>query len=299
MSRNSRNDSNSPRRVKVVHFPKRKVKASRSSTGLTPIALGVASPHDAEVSEPSGFPVAPAATGAEPTELFETQHDAATEPVMLEQLEAALDAHARVERAAREEARGEQKGRPAFRPSSGSGGAGASRSERSRAESPKRRRSTPTATPTPLDAQLRKVFELLASSEISGEPVPLALVSRLSLLGHRLFEEGRLEAARQIFERLADLTPLDSFPRTMLGTIHLAQHRSKEALEQFEAALRIDGSDLSALVYRGEIRLGAGKVRQGQDDLNRAVELGAADDPFVERARKLLRLAESGKRHRK
>ena len=77
----------------------------------------------------------------------------------------------------------------------------------------------------------------------------------------------------------------------MLGTILLGAHRLDEALEQFEAALEIDPEDLAALVYRGEIRLSKRKVARALEDLERAVKLGPASDPFVARARKLVTLA--------
>ncbi len=124
-------------------------------------------------------------------------------------------------------------------------------------------------------------------------------VAERSVFGHRLFELGRLQEARAVFEGLVELELEDSFPHTMLGTIYLALGTQDRALALFEAALELDRDDLAALVYRGEIRLNRGKLKLALGDLNRALELGTGDDPFVERARRLIRMAqELAKRRR-
>lgn len=136
-------------------------------------------------------------------------------------------------------------------------------------------------------------------SKKAGPPAkrpPAALnaqqVADLSLLGHQLFELGRLEEARVVFEGLVGQEIRDAFPHTMLGTIYLSQGDQDRALALFEAALQLDRTDLAALVYRAEIRLGRGKVRLAQEDLSRALDLGAWEDPFVDRARRLSVMAQ-------
>ncbi len=115
-------------------------------------------------------------------------------------------------------------------------------------------------------------------------------IAELSLKGHQLFEQGKLEDARELFERLVGQEPRDPFPYTMLGTIYLAKDSPDRALALFEAALEIDPDELAALVYRGEIRLNQGKLKPAMADLNRALGLGLGDDPFVDRARRLIRM---------
>jgi len=128
-----------------------------------------------------------------------------------------------------------------------------------------------------------------AGAPQTNKPTRLA---EIALHGHQLFEMGRLEEARRVFEDLVGMEPRDSFPHTMLGTIYLALGDQDRALALFEAALQIDPGELSALVYRGEIRLNQGKVKPAMVDLNRAVTLGLGDDPFVDRARRLIRMAQ-------
>lgn len=112
----------------------------------------------------------------------------------------------------------------------------------------------------------------------------------MAALGHELFSRGRIAEARVIFEGLA-ASAADAFVFTMLGTIHLAQNELDKALHRFEEALKLDPSDLAALVYRAEIRLQKKRVRQAIEDLQRAIGLGGGDEPFVDRARRLLQLA--------
>lgn len=113
----------------------------------------------------------------------------------------------------------------------------------------------------------------------------------LATMGHQLFELGRVQEARAVFERLIASKPRDAYAHTMLGTIFLALGDQDRALALFQAALELDPHDIAARVYRGEVRLGRGKVRPAMEDLERAMQLGPADDPFVERAGRLLKMA--------
>ncbi len=113
----------------------------------------------------------------------------------------------------------------------------------------------------------------------------------LAAFGHRLFEMGKLDEARVIFEKLVGADTRDAFVHTMLGTVYLALNAQDRALALFQAALKLDPDDLAAMVYRGEIRLNRGKLKAATEDLQRAVSLGASTDPFVERAKRLIKMA--------
>lgn len=116
-------------------------------------------------------------------------------------------------------------------------------------------------------------------------------VADLAMFGHQLFELGRLEEARVIFEGLVSTDAADVFAHTMLGTIYLACGDLKRALALFQAALESDPDDLAALVYRAEIRLNQKKPREALVDLDRVLARGTRGDPFVDRARRLVKLA--------
>ncbi len=166
---------------------------------------------------------------------------------------------------------------------------------------PSARRRTPPEPFRPIevdtDPALRyhkeKVDQMLQANapHESGELSPQRL-AELSLYGHRLFESGRLHEARVVFEGLVEMNVRDAFPYTMLGTVYLALGAQDRALALFEAAVELDPNDLAALVYRGEIRLSRGKLKPALDDLNRAISMGLGDDPFVQRAKRLVRLAQ-------
>lgn len=115
--------------------------------------------------------------------------------------------------------------------------------------------------------------------------------SDLAQMGHQLFELGRVREARAIFERIIAGRKDDAYAHTMLGTIFLALGDQDRALALFQASLDIDPNDIAARVYRGEVRLGKGKVRPALEDFERAIGLGPADDPFVDRAARLLKMA--------
>jgi len=110
-------------------------------------------------------------------------------------------------------------------------------------------------------------------------------------LGHELFESGRINEARVVFEGLIAAGHREAFCYTMLGTVSLALKDFDRALELFDQALELDASDLAALVYRGELKLKRKKVNKAIKDFERALELGASDDPFTDRARRLLAIA--------
>ncbi|MBK7860047.1 MAG: tetratricopeptide repeat protein [Archangiaceae bacterium] len=115
--------------------------------------------------------------------------------------------------------------------------------------------------------------------------------AELAAFGHKLFEMGKPDEARVIFEQLVAADQRDPFVHTMLGTIYLALNDQERALALFQAALKLDPDDLAAVVYRGEIRLNRGKVKLAMEDLQRAVTLAPASDPFVERAKRLIKMA--------
>lgn len=111
----------------------------------------------------------------------------------------------------------------------------------------------------------------------------------LSQLGHQLFESGRVDEARSIFEGMVTSDNATAFAHTMLGTIYLSGEDPHAAAQQFDRALKLDPTDIAARVYRGEVRLFWKKLKAAEDDLTRAINVGQPDDPFVDRAKRLLK----------
>ncbi len=158
------------------------------------------------------------------------------------------------------------------------------------------RHRTPPAVP-------RKRLEI---QELLAAPDPVAVMEglrpgelrELALVGHKLFDLGKLNAARVIFEGLVGLGSQEAFPHTMLGTVYLALGDRGRAFLLFETALRFDARDLAARVYRAEVLLTAGRRKEATRDLRSAIDQGPAEDPFVDRAHRLLKMAEERERRR-
>lgn len=129
------------------------------------------------------------------------------------------------------------------------------------------------------------------TSKPAAGPLDRSSLAERVLGGHQLFEQGKLDAAREVFEEIVSLGVDDAFPHTMLGTIYLAQGAHDRAVALFEEALALDPLDVAARVYRGEARLSRGRVEPALEDLRRALEVAPPDDPFVVRARRLIRIA--------
>lgn len=147
---------------------------------------------------------------------------------------------------------------------------------------------------------VRKLDELLSAPSPADALRSMTRheLAEMSLFGHQLFESGRLEEARVVFEGLVGLDVADAFPHTMLGTVYLAMGRPDRAAALFEAALAIDPDDLAARVYRAELRLQSADGRRAVQTLQAVVAAGPPGDPFVERARRLLELSGAGRPRR-
>ncbi|MGA9521012.1 MAG: tetratricopeptide repeat protein [Myxococcaceae bacterium] len=156
----------------------------------------------------------------------------------------------------------------------------------------RRRPSLELDTDPALRYHVQKLEEMLDSGSPAERLRGLSRreLAEIAMFGHQLFEAGRLEEARVVFEGLVGLDLEDAFPHTMLGTVFLALGAQDRAMALFEAALSIDPADLAARVYRAEIRINQGKLQPAKQDLERALRDGPVDDPFVERAHRLKKI---------
>jgi tetratricopeptide (TPR) repeat protein len=235
---------------------------------------------------PRSVPPAPITTEFTPIEVTEASP---TVPISQEELWAATENAAQKEGASSVSGHAHRR----VRKSSGSTKGGKKAGRRTR---------TPVAVST--DPAVRyhqgKVNALIADREKApARSAPSKQLTELALHGHTLFEGGHLDEARAVFEQIVSLGVKDAFPHAMLGTIYLALGKHDRALALFEEALALDGNDIAARVYRGELRLNAGKIKPALADLFRALELGPPSDPFVERARRLIGIAQKMKHRRK
>ncbi len=126
----------------------------------------------------------------------------------------------------------------------------------------------------------------LTLRELHGISGPEML--EMAVSGFAMYEQGRYNEAKVIFEGLAALDPRESYYRTALGAIYLAQDKIDDALREFDEAIRLNPKDLAAYVNRGEVRLRRSQVVEAASDFKRAVDLDPQNkDPLTLRARAL------------
>jgi tetratricopeptide (TPR) repeat protein len=123
-------------------------------------------------------------------------------------------------------------------------------------------------------------------AELDGISGPEML--EMAVMGFAMYEQGRYREAKVIFEGLAALDPLESYYRTALGAVFLAQDKLDQAASEFNEAIKLNQKDLAALVNRGEVRLRKGMLLEAAEDFKSAVDLDPENkDPLSLRARAL------------
>lgn len=138
----------------------------------------------------------------------------------------------------------------------------------------------------------QEVQEKLATGQITiAEAVGLGKDQLYAIAeqGYRLLGSGRLDEARQIYAGLVAADPYDSVFRCHLGAVLWRQGETEQARGEFDAAIRLNFANVDALAARGELRILAGDVRGGLEDLRTALEHDAeATRPSTQRARALI-----------
>ncbi|MFN7130924.1 MAG: tetratricopeptide repeat protein, partial [Myxococcales bacterium] len=107
--------------------------------------------------------------------------------------------------------------------------------------------------------------------ELDGITGPEML--EMAVTGFSMYEQGRYREAKIVFEGLAALDPKESYYRTALGAVYLAQDKLDDALAEFDAAIKLSDTDIAAFVNRGEVRLRKGDILDAAQDFKRAVDL--------------------------
>jgi tetratricopeptide (TPR) repeat protein len=98
-------------------------------------------------------------------------------------------------------------------------------------------------------------------------------VHALGEQGRWLYEEGRLDEARRVFEGLAVLEPSEGYFHACLGLIHQQQGELDEARRAYDRALEINEADVFTRCNRAEVRLQLGHLEAASEDLKRISEL--------------------------
>jgi tetratricopeptide (TPR) repeat protein len=116
-------------------------------------------------------------------------------------------------------------------------------------------------------------------------------VAALLLSGQTLYEQGRLEDAKNIFEGLLVLDSGNVFVSGILGAIYQKQGDYETALAYYDKTLSLFPDDIYSLTNRGEIHLKFGKLDKAAGDFRRAIELDPdRKHPAGNRARLLVEI---------
>jgi Flp pilus assembly protein TadD len=81
------------------------------------------------------------------------------------------------------------------------------------------------------------------------------------------FSFGRTARAREDLEKGLEITPTNAQARALKGFLLAAQNRTREAIEQFNRALAVDGGLGNAWLGRGLCRIRRGDLTGGREDL--------------------------------
>ncbi len=123
-------------------------------------------------------------------------------------------------------------------------------------------------------------------AELSAVSGPEML--EMAVIGFSMYEQGRYDDARVIFDALCALDPREGYYRTALGAVYLAQENLEQAEQLFNEAIRLNDREIASYVNRGEVYLRQGKILEAAQDFKKAVDLDPnGTDPLTRRARLL------------
>lgn len=138
-------------------------------------------------------------------------------------------------------------------------------------------------TPARVEKWLRGEINLQQLTAISGPEM-----LQMAIIGFSMYEQGRYNEAKMIFQGLVSLDPKESYFLTALGAVHLAEDDLEGAKGYLDRSIAVNPKELAAFVNRGEVHLRLGKVLEAAQDFMKAVELDPqGKDPLTTRAKVL------------
>src|SRR3954465_13445001 len=115
--------------------------------------------------------------------------------------------------------------------------------------------------PERVEKWLRGEITLQELNAISGPEM-----LEMAVIGFSMYEQGRYEEAKVIFQGLCTLDPKEGYYRTALGAVYLAQEDLDNALIMFNAAIGLNDKEIASFVNRGEVYLRQGKIVEAAHD---------------------------------
>jgi len=116
-----------------------------------------------------------------------------------------------------------------------------------------------------------------------------SLTKSLAEYGYLLYEQGKYDTSKVIFEALAASDSSNPNFQKMLGSIYQLQAKWDAAYYHYTLSLKLSPNDLFVVVNRGETLIQMQRPREAAEDLKRAIQLDPdGANPVGRRARILL-----------
>lgn len=118
----------------------------------------------------------------------------------------------------------------------------------------------------------------------------------ISTQGYTLLMEGKLEAAKALFEGLVALDPKNDYYYRALGVIYHRMGDGERAIRQFGYAIRVQPADVISYVNRAEIYMQQKNFPLAEQDLQRVLALAQEDHQMARKAKAMLRMVPTTRR---
>jgi Flp pilus assembly protein TadD len=112
----------------------------------------------------------------------------------------------------------------------------------------------------------------------------------ISTQGYTLLMEGKLDAAKNIFEGLVALDPKNDYYYRALGVLYHRLGDGERAIRQFGYAIRVRPGDLISYVNRAEIYVQQKNFAAAEQDLHKVLQIGRPEHSMVKKASAMLRM---------
>lgn len=110
----------------------------------------------------------------------------------------------------------------------------------------------------------------------------------IARMGYFFFYQGKVSEARTVFQGLYAINPTDAYFAKALGVVEMAANNPAGALAAYDVALKIAPQDPAAYAGRAEVKLAQGQKSGAIDDLRRAQQLLADENPLKDKVSAML-----------
>lgn len=109
--------------------------------------------------------------------------------------------------------------------------------------------------------------------------------------GYYFFLQGKIEAARVIFEGLVAADPRNNYYYRALGAIYWRLKEAQKAIKQFTYAIRVAPNDMTSYVNRAEVYVSLRQFEAAKSDLDYVIRLATAnEEALVRKAQAIVRM---------